>query len=427
MRAPLYSSRPDELFDPASIDDPHPLFARLRASRPLSRIAETGVHLVATWDGIEEVLRREADFSANLTGMLMRSAQGEPTVVPLPPSAATQVIATADEPRHAVHRAIARPRLAPAEVPKLEAPMRRWVRDAVHAWLARGAGDFVPIAERVPARVVARVLGLPEDDVPRFRKWAMMGGDILAGDLDAERFAFLADENAAMSRYLGEHLDAAVAHPPEGADAPGLRSGADAPLLHALARGVRDGRIDREEAIGIAVVMFGAGGESTAALIGSVVRRLAERPDLARELAAHPGRIPRFVEEVVRLEPPFKFHYRAVRRECKLAGFALRPGDRLMLLWASANRDASRIEDPERLRLDRRHPKNHLSFGRGGHFCIGATLARLEARVVSEELLAATDGLALSSRHPPVYAKSLFVRRHERLVLTAERRSMGAA
>ncbi|MEN8158714.1 MAG: cytochrome P450 [Myxococcota bacterium] len=418
MRAPLYSTRADEIFDPASIDDPHPLFARLRESRPLSRIAETGVHLVARWDGIEEVLRREADFSANLTGMLMRGPRGEPTVVPLPSSAAGRVIATADEPRHAVHRAIARPRLAPGEVPKLEGPIRGWVRKSVHAWLERGAGDFVPIAERVPARVVARVLGLPEDDVPRLRKWAMMGGDILAGDLDAERFAFLADENAAMNRYLGEHLDAAVAR---------LRGGADAPLLHALARGVRDERIDREEAIGIAVVMFGAGGESTAALIGSVVRRLAERPDLARELSAHPDRIPRFVEEVVRLEPPFKFHYRAVRRECELAGFALRSGDRLMLLWPSANRDASRIEDPDRLRLDRRHPKNHLSFGRGGHFCIGATLARLEARVVCEELLAATGGLALSTEHAPVYAKSLFVRRHELLVLTAKRRSAGAA
>jgi cytochrome P450 len=414
MRAPSYSDRPDELFDPLAIGDPHPLYARLRETHPLSRVAETGVHLVASWDGIEEVLGREADFSANLTGVLMRGPGGEPAVFALPSNAATQVIATADEPRHAVHRTIAQPRLAAARTAALEAPVRRWAREGIRAWLDAGAGDFVPIAERIPAQGVARVLGLPEAHVPRFRKWAMMGGDMLAGDVDAEGLGALARETTAMNRYLGEHLDAALAAP---------EAGAEAPLLHALAGGMRAGRIDRDEAVGIAAVMFGAGGESTAALIGSVVRWLAESPALAETLAREPSRIPRFVEEVARLEPPFKFHYRAVRRDCELSGFELRTGDRLMLLWASANRDAARVDDPDTLRLDRRHPKNHLSFGRGSHFCIGAPLARLEARVVCEELLQATARLGLSGDLAPVYASSIFVRRLERLVLNAQPRS----
>jgi cytochrome P450 len=90
-----------------------------------------------------------------------------------------------------------------------------------------------------------------------------------------------------------------------------------------------------------------------------------------------------------------------------------------MLLWASANRDAAYFDDPDELRLDRKHPKNHLSFGRGAHFCIGAPLARLEARVICEELLAGTRALSLPADAPPVLAESLFVHRHEQLSVVA--------
>jgi cytochrome P450 len=189
--------------------------------------------------------------------------------------------------------------------------------------------------------------------------------------------------------------------------------------LHALARGVEAGAIDSEQAVGIATVMFGAGGESTAALIGNAMRRLAETPDLAVLLREDPSRVPAFVEEVARLDAPFTFHYRAVRTRCELGGVELAPGDRLMLLWASANRDAAYFDHPDELRLDRKHPKNHLSFGRGAHFCVGGPLARLEARVVCEDLLAGTRELTLDAAAPPVLAESLLVHRHERLHVIA--------
>ena len=103
-----------------------------------------------------------------------------------------------------------------------------------------------------------------------------------------------------------------------------------------------------------------------------------------------------------------------------LDGFELEVGDRLMLAWASANRDAEIFEEPDVLRLDRRHPKAHMGFGRGAHFCVGAPLARLEARVLVEELLASTTRLALVPDVPPVYARSIFVRRLEHLFIEIE-------
>ncbi len=410
MRAPPYSADEAELFGTATIEDPHPLFARVRARHPIARVGDSRVHLVSTWTLIEEVLGREADFSAHLTGVLVRDEGGRAQVFEFGDDSANQVIATADEPRHAAHRAVAQPRLAAAQAAAMEPLLRRWAREAVTPWLLAGAGEFVPLAETVPARAVAHVLGLPDGDVQRHRAWAMMGGDMLAGDVSAEQMAHYGRETGQLVAYLQEHLDRAL-------ESPDL--GAGAPLLHALAGGVRAGTIDRREALGISVVMFGAGGESTSGLIGSAVRLLASDPGLANELRNHPSKISAFVEEVVRLEPPFKFHYRSVRRTCELGGARLVPGDRLMLVWAAANRDPAVFDDPDALRLDRRHPKQHLGFGRGGHFCIGAPLARLEARVVLEDLLEATTRLALAPGAAPRHARSIFVRRLESLVLEA--------
>jgi hypothetical protein len=411
MRAPLYSSNPNELFEPAAIADPRGLHARLRSEAPLARVADTGVHLVATWELVEEALSREADFSARLNGVLMRGASGSPAIFALPTdSDEIDALATADEPRHAVHRALVQPRFASALVAALEKPVRAWAREAVRDWLAGGAGDFVPVAEIVPARVVGALLGLPDGDASRFRTWAMIGGDLLAGNLDGTRLAQLGVEVAKMVEYLGGHLDRAATD---------LRTDLEAPLMHFLAAGVKQGRISRGAALVIATTLFSAGGESTAALIGNMARRLAERLDVASTLRGNRRLIPRFVEEVARLDAPFNFHYRLVQRDCELAGFELHPGDRLMLLWASANRDPARIDDPDALRLDRKHPNNHLSFGRGVHFCIGAPIARLEARVVCEELLDATDSIARRPGTEPVYANSIMVRRLEHLALDA--------
>jgi len=414
MRAPLYSANANELFERDVIANPQTLYARLRSEMPIARVAETGVHLVAIRDLIEEALARESDFSANLTGVLMRSSSGDPGIFPLPESIGEDpghVIATADEPLHSLHRGMVQPRFSSAFVSMLEEPVRRWAREAIQEWLGGGAGDFVPVAELVPARVVGSLLGLPEGDVSRFRTWAMIGGDILAGNLDASRLGLLAAEAMKMGEYLGEHLDRAAEE---------LRGDADAPLMHVLARSVADGRIGRGAAIGIATVMFSAGGESTAALIGSMVRCLAEYPETTRVLRERRELIPRFVEEVARLEPPFNFHYRLVRRDCELGGFELHSGDRLMLLWASANRDPAHVDDPDALRLDRKHDKNHLTFGRGSHFCIGAPIARMEARIVCAELLDATVSITLSSGHEPVYANSIMSRRLEHLLIDAE-------
>jgi cytochrome P450 len=184
-----------------------------------------------------------------------------------------------------------------------------------------------------------------------------------------------------------------------------------------VARAVHAGRLAERHALGILVILLGAGIESTASLIGNAARLLAERPELQAELRREPGLVAAFVEEAVRLESPFRFHYRVVARDSELGGVPLRAGERLMLYWSSANRDEAVFEHPDEIDLRRRFPRHHLGFGRGIHFCVGAPLARLEAQVVVEELLARTVRIGLDPARPPRYVPSLFVRRPASLAL----------
>ena len=196
----------------------------------------------------------------------------------------------------------------------------------------------------------------------------------------------LADAAGALNAYLLAQLEKAMDDPRDDL------LGAYAPRVHA-------GDMTAEDVIGAFVILVGAGGESTAGLIGNSARMLAERPALQDELRADPELVPRFLEEVLRLESPFRGHYRHVRHDTELGGVPLAGGDHLFLLWSSANRDPLEHEDADELRLDRKYASSHLAFGRGLHFCLGAPLARLEARCAIDSLARAHHVVPARPRH----------------------------
>lgn len=401
------------LLDPWFFADPHVFFAELRERAPVYRVPATRVHLVSTFALVEQALERVEDFSSALSGLLIRGENGELAEFEMAGTGtAIDVIATADDPEHALHRKLVQPQLAAGRIAELEPEIRERAAQLLSPLIARGAGDWTQaVAHPLPTWVVARVIGLPTSDVPQLARWALHGGEMLAGTGDRVRMAELGIEAAAHAQYLGRHLDHALAEPD--------RTRGD--LLGALATALRSGAIAREVAVGILTVLVGAGGETTTTLVGSAVRILAQRADLQAQLRAHPERIPAFVEEALRVESPFNGHYRVVRRSCALGGVALATGDRLMLLWSAANRDPAAFADPERIDLERRSPRAHLAFGRGVHFCVGAPLARLEARVVLEELLARTRRFGLDPRgRAPAYVPSLFMHRLAHLDLEFE-------
>ena len=158
-------------------------------------------------------------------------------------------------------------------------------------------------------------------------------------------------------------------------------------LLGAVARGAQGGVFGDFEALAILHTLLSAGGESTTSLLGNAVRLLAEHRHLQEHLRERPEQIPTFVEEALRLEPPFRYHMRVVPKDTTLGAVDIPAGATVLLLWGGANRDASVFERPDEIDLERQVPRRHVAFGRGIHHCVGAPLARIEARIVLTVLL----------------------------------------
>jgi cytochrome P450 len=195
-------------------------------------------------------------------------------------------------------------------------------------------------------------------------------------------------------------------------------------VLGDLVRATREDAesLSHEEVVAILLQLLTAGTESTTALLGTAVRLLLEGPALEARLRAEPELVPTYVEEALRLESPFRGHFRQARRDAEVAGTRIPAGTRLMLLWGSANRDERRFERPDELDLARPNPRSHLAFGIGIHHCLGAALARLEARVSLECLLERTRRVRLTRGARLRHLPSVLVRRLAALPIEVAKR-----
>ena len=397
MRAPQYSQDPQSIFKSEFIYNPFPILDSLRKNSPISSIGNSGFHLISSFELIQEVLDREADFSANLKGVLYRSHDGNPDCFDLSETGALDVIATADGANHARHKKVLANAFTTKSVMQYETYIRKIADKEIQKIKVNG-GSCIATIEKIPAMVISKLIGLPDTEYDDFMRWIMIGGSILAGEISSEGLHYLAVETEKMSGYLLEKFDLL--------QNPNFK---DQSLLSVLRDAFENGVISQEEAIGIAIILFGAGGESTSALMGSSIYHLATKSEIQNELRKNNELIVPFIEEVIRMFPPFRFHYRHVNSDCFLGGYPLVSGEKLLLSWDSANRDENQFDNPNEFSLKREKPKNHMGFGRGAHFCIGATLARLEVKIFIETLLESFDQFKL--KNEPCYLNSIFVRR----------------
>ncbi|OBI92626.1 cytochrome P450 [Mycobacterium asiaticum] len=396
---------PVELFDDGSIQDPYPLYERMRGRGPVHRIGESGFYAVCGWDAVSEAISRTEDFSSNLTATMLYTPQG--TVVPFEMDGLggpTHVLATADDPRHALHRKLLVRYLAAKRVAALE---RFVTQTAERLWqdaLSDGRIEWMgAVANRLPMMVVAELIGLPEADVDQLVRWGYAATQLLEGLAEPEQLAAAGVSVMELSKYISDQFARAASDPQDN-------------LLGELASACAAGELDTVTAQVMMITLFAAGGESTASLLGSAAAILADRADIADRLRQQPALLGAFIEETLRFEPPFRGHYRHVLRDTTLAGMNLAAGSRLVLLWGAANRDPDRFEAPGQFQLDRAEGRNHLSFGRGAHFCVGAALARLEARIVLRLLLDRSS--SIRAVEVGRWVPSILVRRLERLELS---------
>jgi cytochrome P450 len=194
----------------------------------------------------------------------------------------------------------------------------------------------------------------------------------------------------------------------------------DDTIMGSLKQAIRAGTLHTKEATAILHTLLSAGGESTTSLIGNAVRILAENPELQQQLRDQPAQITKFLEEVLRMESPFRYQLRSVPRATQLGAVDIPSGSTLLMFYGAGNRDPDAFDRPDELDLSR--PVRHIAFGRGIHMCIGAPLARLESRTVIKVLLEKTSSITLDPGKTPRWVESLQVRRHEYLPVRLIRR-----
>ncbi|OBF20664.1 cytochrome P450 [Mycobacterium sp. ACS4331] len=398
---------PMTLFGAAGVRDPYPLFDQMRAEAPLHRIGDSGFYAVCSWDAVVEAITRVDDFSSNLTAVMVFGDGGEVTPFPMGElDGPIHALATADDPVHAVHRRILLPHLSAKRVQVISEYAQRTARQLIADGLSDGTIDWMGgVANRLPMMVVTRLLGLPEDDVDKLVDLGYRAASLLDGIGTAEHMESAGMAAMELSGYVLEHFHAAADAPTPG-------------LIGDLASRCAGGEIEEMTALTMMITLFSAAGESTASLLGSAAWILATRPAVQRQLRDDPNLLGAFVEEALRYEAPFRGHYRHVRHDTALAGVDLPAGSRLLLMWGAANRDARQFDAPNDFRLDRASAKGHITFGKGAHFCVGAALARLEARIVLGELLAGTSWIEADEVGD--WVPSVLVRRLEGLRLRVQ-------
>ncbi|MFV8753300.1 cytochrome P450 [Nannocystaceae bacterium ST9] len=355
-----------DFFSPDFQADPFPHYARMREAG-LSRIAPMGFYALSRHADVRQALRNSEQFSS--AGFVEAF---EPPWVGYNPAAHTML--SMDPPEHTHARALVNRAFAGPALARVEPILRTLVGALVDALAERGEADIVEsFALPLTGGMLGHFLDLDPALHARFKHWSDCIVGITPTPRDEAHVAEVAAAIADLQLTLGALLDQRR-----------LQLGDD--LTSALLRAEVEGHgLDQRELICFLLMLIVAGLENTTNLITKATLHLAAQPELHGRLRAEPGLIPRFIEEMLRWDPPAHTLFRVTRSDVEIAGGTIPAGSFVMLMLAAANRDAAVFPDPDRFVLER-ETSGHVAFGHGPHLCIGLALARLETRLAFEAL-----------------------------------------
>lgn len=380
------------------LGDPHATYRRLRRESPVLRYSPPGaredraVWMLSKWEDIRFASKRSAALTTSrgvlLNDCLPRAGVRNAAYVPKVDS-----IIHMDPPRHGRVRNLVAQAFTPRRAAELAGFLRALCREQVDALPAHEPIDFVrEVAAPLPAIAIAHILGIPRERLRHFQQCADAMIAVAAGDpADTSALARHAAMLGELAGDLRERLAARRASPKDD-------------LLSALVSARADEiGFDADDALLMAFTLIGAGNETTRTLVAQAAFVLARNPCERAKLAADASLLPGAVEELLRFTTPVHSHARTAQSDLELRGVRIGAGDYLVMLYASGNRDEDVWPDGDVLDVARPIAHNpHLSFGHGEHFCLGAHLARLEARILLGELLARYPRYAIAGEPVPL-------------------------
>ncbi|MFT5204457.1 MAG: cytochrome P450 [Candidatus Aldehydirespiratoraceae bacterium] len=387
----------DFFTDQSLVEDPYSYFDDLRAVCPVLPLDHLGVVAVTGYDEIADIYRDPSTFSS------CNSVVGPYAAFPVPLEGddVSALIAahrdqlpmhehmvTMDPPDHTRERALLMRLLTPKRLGDNEAFMWRLADQQLDEFVADGNCEFISAyAQPYALLVVADLLGVPESEHERFREGFGLSGR--PGEVGAGQAGNPGENPLAwLDEYFAEYIESRRREPQED-------------VLTQLAQATYpDGSTpDVTNVVRTSTFLFAAGQETTARLLATALKHLAEHPEHQDVLRNDAGLIPGFLEEVLRLESPVKTDFRLATRSTTVGGVDIKAGTPVMLLNGAANRDPARFECPHEFQIDRPNAQSHIAFGRGIHSCPGGSLARSEARISLERILARMSDIRLAEEH----------------------------
>jgi len=367
------------LTTPEGIANPYPLFEQLRPESPVAGYQDWPP---GTVPGADEPVTAWALFRHDQVLAAARDGETFSSRDPIQEasSAPSLMLVNTDPPAHTGERKLVSQAFSPRRIRRLE----NWLSELVPVLLADfdarahdGDPDVMEFADEVPTRAMVRLLGLPDGDHVRFKNWA--NAFMLSSTMTPE------ERMASNMEMVQAFTERVIEHSARLDDSQDIEDAED--LISALLRAELDGqRLTPEQIVRLCVTLVVAGSETTTYLIGSVLHAMAREPAVTARLRADRSLVGTFIEEVARLTGPQRL-FRIATRDVEIDGAQIKKGEWVALFFGAANHDPAVFEDPERLDLDRPNIRQHLAFGHGLHFCLGAPLARLEVVAVVNAVL----------------------------------------
>jgi cytochrome P450 len=377
--------------------DPFTLYRRLRDLDPVHK-SPHGFWVLTRFSHVLEAVKDTATFSS-ASGLTFHN---EREALNIPPT-----IVMMDPPDHTRYRRLVDRGFTPRRTTELEPELRTFVVERIEKLKSAGEGDFVAaVARSIPSWVVAHYLGVPEEDRHRFEGWTS---------------AFVQANATGHAAGIGAALGDLVAYFSELVERRRREPGDD--LVSVLLRADEEGNgIGLDGILGYAFVMIAGGNDTTTGLLSGAAELLTKNPSQKRRLLSDPSLIPNAVEEFLRLTTPVQGLCRVATRDVAIGdGPTIRADERVLLCYAAANRDPREF-GPNAEEVDvGRHIVRHLAFSIGAHFCLGAAAARLQGRIVLEELLSRCPDFTVDAE-AGVFADGAFTRRFESLPMVVNGR-----